>query len=51
LDGRGYVSGGINNSGLFIWTSNGFMPAGGSSSEPQAVSDFAAWTAAGSANN
>jgi hypothetical protein len=27
------------------------MPTNGPSSEPQAVTDFAAWTAAGSQNN
>ena len=51
LNNDQYVSGGINNNGLFTWTSGGFMPKNGPSSEPQAVSDFAAWTAAGSLNN
>jgi hypothetical protein len=45
------MNGGIVNSGLFIWTSGGFMPPNGPPSEPQAVCDFAAWTAAGSNNN
>jgi hypothetical protein len=51
LNGRGYIAGGINNNGLFTWTSGGFMPKNGPSSNPQAVTDFAAWTAAGSLNN
>ena len=51
LDGRGYISGGINNNGLFTWTPTGFMPPSGPTSDPKAVSDFAAWTAAGSLNN
>ncbi len=48
---NGYLQGGINNSGLFTWTSGGFMPKHGPSSEPQAVTDFAAWTAAGAQDN
>ncbi len=51
LDDFNYIQGGINDNGLFTWTPNGFMPKGGPTSEPQAVTDFAAWTAAGSQNN
>jgi hypothetical protein len=51
LDGDGFIAGGINDNGLFIWTQDGFMPQNGPTSEPQAVSDYAAWTAAGSQNN
>jgi hypothetical protein len=51
LNKQGYISGGINNDQLFTWTSGGFMPKDGPSSEPQAVTDFAAWTAAGSQDN
>jgi hypothetical protein len=51
LNGDGFISGGINDNGLFLWTSGGFMPQNGPTSEPQAVCDFAAWTAAGSNNN
>jgi hypothetical protein len=51
LNKQGYISGGINNDGLFTWTSGGFMPKSGPPSEPQAVTDFAAWTSAGSLNN
>jgi hypothetical protein len=51
LSKDGYIAGGINNNELFTWTANGFMPKNGPSSEPQAVTDFAAWTAAGSLDN
>jgi hypothetical protein len=39
-----------NNGGLLSWD-NGYMPATGPSSDPQAEADFAAWIAAGSLNN
>ncbi len=51
LDSYSDICGGINNNALFSWTPNGFMPAGGPTSEPNVVTDFAAWTAAGSQNN
>ena len=51
LNGKGYISGGIDANQLFTWTSNGFMPPNGPSTNAQAVTDFDAWTAAGSQNN
>jgi len=46
-----YIAGGINNNDLFSWTPGGFMPQGGPSTKPDAVTAYADWTAAGSQNN
>ena len=50
LQGQGGLAD-CQGGGLFSWDTNGYMPAKGPTSEPQAEADFTAWIAAGSLDN